>query len=859
MKFDRPLLPFRHEHLLQTAMPIGGIGAGCVCLNGHGGLQDFSIRHRPTITALPDGHEFKEDAAFAILHVKSPAPTTRLLEGPLPPEKIYDQGLQAQGYRHGGHEGFPRFQNNEFESGYPFGRVKLSDPALPLEVAITGWNPFIPLDDVASGIPCAILEYTFCNTSKKPVEFEFSHHLSHLAATGESQRTANENTRNQVIPGKGVFLYNTEPSHGEQFGSASLTVIGHRPAIKAMWLRGGFFDAISAIWRETESGQFCANDGKTDSGKAGRNGGSILVKASLAPGKETTVPVVITWHFPNNNQSYGAAESCCSGEACEAPLWRPFYASQWKDAKAVAAYVHRNYGKLRSRTVAFQNALLSSTLPVEALDAISANLAILKSPTVLRQENGNLWAWEGCFTGAGCCHGSCTHVWNYAQALPHLFPELERTFREQELDRSMDEKGHVNFRAALPDGPPGKWGVDHAAADGQLGGIMKLYRDWQISGDNAWLCKFYPLAKRSLDYCIETWDPERKGAVIEPHHNTYDIEFWGPDGMCTSIYIGALSALSLMARALGQPADAKTYSELAERGVRFMDEELFNGEYYEQKVQYIELKDTSFADLVSGAKPSKESHELLQLLKKEGPRYQYGKGCLSDGIIGAWMAQIYGIKTPLNEAKIRRNLRAIYRHNFKRDLRTHANCQRPGYALGREAGLLLCSWPNGGKPTLPFIYSDEVWTGIEYQVASHLIAEGFAREGTEIIKAVRRRYDGKARNPWNEYECGSFYARAMASYALLSAYSGFRYSAVDKTLWFGPQVKTRPFTTFFSTATGYGSITLDRSSLTVSVLEGKLELKRIALTLEGQETEIAAKAVVRPGRDVRFPLRVPEH
>jgi uncharacterized protein (DUF608 family) len=849
MKSPQPLFPFQHKHILQTALPIGGIGAGCVCLNGHGGLEDFSIRHRPATSALPDSHGVR-DAAFAILRIKSSTPVARLVEGPLPTGKIYDQGLQAQGYRHGGHEGLPRFQRNKFESGYPFGRVRLSDPAVPIEVAIIGWNPFIPLDDVASGIPCAILEYTLRNTSRKRVQFEFSYHLSHLAAADEKK------SRNQVIPGKGIHFHNAEPSHTEQFGSASLTVIGQRPAIKAMWLRGGWFDAISAIWREAESGKFTANNGKADSGKGGRNGGSILVKGSLAPGKEMTLPVVITWHFPNSNQSYGATEACCPpGEDCTVPLWKPFYASQWKDAKAVADHVHRNYLTLRSRTVAFQNALLSSTLPVEAMDAISANLAILKSPTVLRQENGNLWAWEGCFTGAGCCHGSCTHVWNYAQAIPHLFPKLERTLRAQELQRSMDKKGYINFRAALPDGPPAKWGVNHAAADGQLGGIMKVYRDWQISGDTAWLRELYPLVKRSLDYCIATWDPERKGALLEPHHNTYDIEFWGADGMCTSIYIGALNAMALMAHALERAADEKSYSELAERGVRYMDKKLFNGEYYEQKVQYRGLKDTSFADLISGPLPANESRELVQLLKKEGPRYQYGKGCLSDGVIGAWMAEIYGIATPLKRENIRKNLRAIYRHNFKRDLSAHANCQRPGYAMGREAGLLLCSWPKGGKPTLPFVYSDEVWTGIEYQVASHLIAEGYVREGTEIVAAVRRRYDGEVRNPWNEYECGSYYARAMASYALLAAYSGFRYSAVTQTLHLGPKTATRPFTIFFSTASGFGSVTLDKSSLTIEVLEGRLELKHILLTLGGRTAEIACKKVIRPKSIAR--LRLP--
>ncbi len=208
-------------------------------------------------------------------------------------------------------------------------------------------------------------------------------------------------------------------------------------------------------------------------------------------------------------------------------------------------YVREHYPTLRARTQAFHDALFRSTLPAYVLDAVSANLAILKSPTVLRQENGNLWAWEGCFRTSGCCHGSCTHVWNYAQAMPHLFPQLERTLREQELVRSMDEQGHVTFRSALPDGPTHH--TFHAASDGQLGGIMKVYREWQISGDRDWLERMYPAAKRSMDYCIATWDPEDEGVLIEPHHNTYDIEFWGPDGMCTSFYLGALAAMAAMA------------------------------------------------------------------------------------------------------------------------------------------------------------------------------------------------------------------------------------------------------------------------------------------------------------------------
>jgi uncharacterized protein (DUF608 family) len=836
---------FSGDRATQVAMPVGGLGAGCICINGSGGLQDFCIRTRPETSALPAGFTSNSpEAGFAILHVKGSAPVTKLVEGPFPPFKIFDQGLQGQGLRRGGSEGFPRFEKCNFRGEFPFAELRFADQAIPLDVSLIAWSPFIPLDDKNSGIPCAILEYTFHNTSSKPVDFEFSYHLSHLAPGCRPDQAASANA---VIQGKGAFLFNHEAANAEAYGSASLTVIGAKPRIRAMWLRspGWEFDSLSALWREVSSGTFTTNDGSNTVDNAGHNGASVLLDGHLDPGQSHTYPVLVTWHFPNcylreggpaQSQNPAVIEGqpgCRTVPADAPPPWHPYYSTVWKDAREVAAYVEQNYTVLRTRTVQFKNAVFSSTYPAYVLDAVSANLAILKSPTVLREANGNIWGWEGCFPDAGCCHGSCTHVWNYAQSMPHLFPALERTLRDLELSRSMDERGHVNFRGAIPDGP-----VDHtgpAAADGQLGGIMKLYRDWQISGDAAWLKRMYPLAKKSIDYCIATWDPDHRGALFEPHHNTYDIEFWGADGMCTSIYLGALSAMTMMASALGESGDASQYSELAQKSAALMDASLFNGDYYQQKVEFQDLHDQSFAQSI--AHVDEKSSEMQQLLKREGPKYQYGSGCLSDGVIGAWMATIYGIETPLAKKNVRSSLQAIFRNNFKIDLSQHANAQRPGYAMGHEPGVLVCTWPRGGKPTLPFVYSDEVWTGMEYQVASHMIHEGFVEEGLTIVRSLRSRYDGRTRNPWNEYECGNWYARAMSSFALVGAISGFRYSAVDRTLHFGPKLKTRPFVSFFSTAFGYGTITLDGRNLTVRMIEGELQIEKLEFT-DGEGTRV---------------------
>src|SRR5206468_10786173 len=118
-------------------------------------------------------------------------------------------------------------------------------------------------------------------------------------------------------------------------GSASVTVIGHEPRIKAMRFRGGWFDAISVLWREVSTGTFITNDGSAAVRLAGRNGGSILLEGKLTPGQSVTYPIVITWHMPNCNYSGGRVGT---GPYIfdEPPItWRPYYVTQWKNAREV--------------------------------------------------------------------------------------------------------------------------------------------------------------------------------------------------------------------------------------------------------------------------------------------------------------------------------------------------------------------------------------------------------------------------------------------------------------------------------------------------------------------------------------------
>jgi len=398
-------------------------------------------------------------------------------------------------------------------------------------------------------------------------------------------------------------------------------------------------------------------------------------------------------------------------------------------------------------------------------------------------------------------------------------PDLERSLRETEFGPSQDERGHQNFRAFLPI-RPADHGF-HAAADGQLGGIVKVYREWRISGDTAWLRGLWPRVRRSLEYAIETWDPGHTGTLLEPHHNTYDIEFWGADGMCTSFYLSALSAAVLMGRACGDRVDG--FAKLLAKGTKAMETGLWNGRYFEQTVQWKGLRAQDPTTAQSAM--TTYTPEARAILEREGPKYQYGTGCLSDGVLGDWLARVSGLPPVLAPHKVSAHLAAVFCHNFRADMRDHANPQRPAYAFGPEGGLLLCSWPRGGKPSLPFVYSDEVWTGIEYQVAAHLIMLGQREKGLQLVRAVRDRYDGRVRNPFNEYECGHWYARAMASYALLQACSGARYDAGDKTLVLDPPARG-DFRAFLCTATGFGTVGLRRGKPFFECRHGHVEIRR---------------------------------
>ena len=790
---------YTDERLENVSFPMGGIGAGMICLDGTGSLSHVSIRNRPEL--------LNEPCIFAAVSIKGPHRHVRVLEGPVPKRKIF--GMPGSGNGDvGATYALPRFRTALFEGHFPFGTVSLVDETFPLAAKLVGWSPFEAGDADNSSLPVAAIEYSFTNTSSEVIDAVFSFNTEHFLAT--------DGCANTVRPIEDGFVLWNGPAPNARWQEVALSITARSSDVKVnhCWFRGDWSDAFALAWRDVELATYAETPPVQD----GSPGASLFVPLHLDPGASSTVIVQLAWYSGWSSLRLGIDSPEALAE--KEDTYRPWYAGRFHDINDLTLYWQQKYPELRAKTARFSSCFYDSSLPPEVMEAVAANLSILKSPTVLRQIDGKFWGWEGSKDDTGSCSGSCTHVWNFSQAVAHLFPALERSLRETEFGPCQDDQGRQVFRSSLPIRVVRMGEVD--AADGQLGGIIKVYRDWRISGDDAWLKSIWPKIKLSLAYCIKTWDPRHTGVLEEPQHNTYDIEFWGAEPMCSSLYLAALQAATLMSDAVGD--DAALYKRLLGKGKTHMESDLFNNEYFFQRVHVDSSRNPKLTMNHDGT--IRSSPESLNLIEKEGPVYQYGDGCMSAGMLGVWMSMLSGVQHTLDSKKINSHMQAVYKYNFKNDLSGSSNTRRPNYALGKEGGLLLCTWPRGGRPSLPFFFCDEVWTGIEYQVASLMIQVGMVDEGLEIVRTCRSRYDGSVRNPYDEFECGHWYARAMSSYALVQALSGARYDAVEKTLYLKPRV-TGEFRSFLATATGYGTVGVKDGRPFIEIVAGTIPFRRI--------------------------------
>ena len=832
---------YQGERTHYISFPLGGIGAGGIGLAGNGHLVDWEIYNRPNKGSVNGFSHFAvrvEEGARVL--------DARVLQGDLPPPYMGQLGsTQFRGHGFGpGREylsGMPHFQDVDFRGEFPVARLDFRDESFPGRAALKAFSPFIPLKENECSLPAAFFEIELTNTQDRPLTYTALGVLSNplpapninryvsLAEAGESMHLLHLSAAGQdeMDPGYGTLSLGTDT---RQNSCATVSSQNY-------WFRGQWFDSLEVYWQELMTAGPLPTRSYSQERAGDANEGMLAVHTELEPGEICSVRFVIAWHFPNCHNDWSEASVAAAREVGIENHWRNHYARLWPDSADSARYALQHWDQLQTETEEFREALFSSSLPPAAIEAVSANLSTLKTPVVKRLEDGTLYGFEGAHATAGCCEGSCTHVWNYQQTVPFLFPRLERSMRTADYQYNLRPDGGMPFRIQLPLGSP--WLVDsrqRACADGQFGGVMKVYRDWKICGDTDWLRQLWPAVRSSITFAWhpdneDQWDPDQTGVLQGRQHHTLDMELFGPNAWLTGFYLGALKAGAEMASHLGDAPHAELFQAIFERGQAWVNAHLFNGEYYHQRVDlqdesvlspFLDSPATVRGDTVREAYWAAEYGEL---------KYQIAEGCEIDQVLAQWHANLYGLGDLFDPEQTRTANESLFRYNFKSSSRALYNPCRV-YTLNDEGGLTIAVWPAGKRqPVIPLPYAQETQNGYEYAAAIQMIQTGLVTEGMMAIEAIRDRYDGAKRNPWNEIECGSNYARSMAAYALLNAFAGFRFDMVQGWVGFDPINWDRgtAYSCLWSLDSGWGVFTVEGEQVSLQVRQGRLTLAEFRL------------------------------
>lgn len=826
-------MQYTGKNTAQISFPLGGIGTGCIGLGGNGGFMDIEIQNRPNKNTTGEFTHFAIKAED-----ENGVMDARVLQGDLERDFIgcTERPLYT-GYGFGPDRGtmagFPHFEETSFSGEYPVAVLSFKDRHFPGTIEMTAFNPLIPTNEDDSSIPAAFFKFKIHNTHSKKLTYTLA-----LSCNNYYCRTKTAHSYQEQDEIKMIYLSNTEDKNTTDYGDLTIATNCAHVSHQEYWFRGRWFDNSSVFWQEfNRPGEMPNRIYKTERVNLESNATSdiatLAAHVEIEAGETQELLFVLSWSNPYMNNHWEITHIGLSEEEIQrrrSILWKNYYAALFKDSRESAIYSVKNFYRLYKETMLYKDAIFHSSLPDSVKDAVTANIAVLKSPTCLRLSDGSFYAFEGVHAHMGSCEGTCTHVWSYAYALAFLFPRLERSARTNEYTYSMQEDGGMGFRIQLP---LGVGPTNHRpAADGQFGTLLRVYREFLISGDVNWLKSIWPQVKESLEYAwspknTDRWDPEQEGILYGRQHHTLDMELFGPNSWLSGMYLAALDAAARMADILGDTEASGLYRRIFEKGKHFINDKLYNGEYF---FQNIDLNDKSILEQYNNGFSMHGANAVESYWNEENGemKYQIGEGCSIDQVLGQWHADLLNLDKVFDEDKVKSALHSIYKYNFIPDMRNHVNPCRI-YGMNGEQGTMICSFPpDRRKPLIPVPYSEETMHGFEYQAASHMIIHGLKEEGETCVRAVRDRYDGYKRNPWNELECGSNYGRSLASYALLLAYSGFVFDMYKKRIGFHPICKDS-YLFFWSLDSGFGTVEKEDGKLTLKVLYGSLSLKELEL------------------------------
>ena len=762
-------------------MPIGGIGTGQVYLSGDGELWYWNL------TAVKDGKNNPKGVRY------------------MKPDKAVAPAGQGFAIEVGGKThplNSNGFADVSFTNQYPMAIVDYSDGSCPVDVQLEAYSPFIPLKRDDSEFPVIVMRYTLKNTSSSDQEVNIAGWINNKWAG----KGAKVSTYNQLKDLAAV------ESIGANKNGLALGIFGSEAP-----------DFINV--NKTKPGAQDVFKPEKDTSKGKSSHASIGRKLTLKAGESQTVSFAVSWYIPVVKYGTGFGRTTSEG--------RYKYATETPSAAEAAAQVAGRESELYGMTKQWVDTWYDSSLPYWFLERAFIPIDCMQTQTVQhifpKGSDEDVYNME---EGVRCCPGNCTHVWNYAQGLARIFPEIERECRDRiEYGRGFDKKnGMVFFRYTMTDGKDGR----DDAVDGTCGTIIRVLRESQMTSDYTFLESIWDRVKLSMDFVIQEWDADKDGILAGAQHNTLDEPWYGEVPWLINLYHAALKSAAVMARQMKQPDVAKGYEEIVAKGVPKMVDQLWN----EKFGYFVHVPPTD-----------------------ETQMHGSTNGCHIDQVLGdSWLYEV-GLDPVLPRDKTRKALQSLWKYNFTPDVGAFRKIMKNGrwYAGPGDAGLVMTSFPFGkvepksGKEEYAG-YLNECMTGFEWQVAAHMLREGMIEEPMAIGKAIHDRYSADRRNPYNEVECSDHYSRAMASYGTYLAACGYRYDGPEGKLGFGPKLNPEDFHAAFTTAEGWGKFSQKlaggQQAAQIELRYGTLALKELALDkIEG--TSGSAVAVDIDGKAVK--------
>jgi non-lysosomal glucosylceramidase len=822
---------FAGDRRRAVALPLGGIGTGNLALGGTGALKQWQLHNQGNHLGFSPQSFF----ALRLACTEPPLSFRRELRGPAvephpEPAPLVNDDLDAAGpYARPG--SWPPVRDTTFEGAYPFARIDYADD-WPAQVQLEAYTPFVPLDAEASSLPLASFTFRITNRFSAPLHGWLLGTLQNLV--GWDGVTPIRDSHCAVLGGNvNRPMWLPDGSPGLLLTNDTLTPDRPGYGSMALWTPGAalalpqFDDADAALafadslklgnvtvlddWRPEAMARALAAlrpvvRGSQGPSPAGRTwGGALAVPFGVDPGASVEVQFVYAWHFPNRLADFDRFGDV--GPMPSGPAWiGNHYTTTFASAQDVVEHFAGRQADLLERTRRWHDAVYGAALPAVITDVVGAQPALIRSPTTFRTADGRFYGFEGVLGEStlnwngnigGSCPLNCTHVWNYEQALAQLFPSLERSMRETDWEVMQAPEGYLPHRVLLPLDGPQLHGVTvggpaRPAIDGMLGTVLKTYREARRGAAADWLARYLPHCRRLMDFVTATWDVTGSGVLSGDQPVTHDISLQGPNIFVGGLWLAALAAMQEMTARGGASAEAAEFGRRFRVASGNYDELLWNGEYYSQK--------------------------------SDGQSFDFGDGCLADQLLGQWWAHQLGLGHILPADHVRTALASIVAFNYRDGFRGFEHGYRV-FADADDAGLLICTWPRGGRPDVPIRYADEVWTGVEYQVAAHCLFEGMTEEGLRILTGLRDRYDGSRRNPYNEIECGDHYSRAMAGFSVLDAWTGAWYDASAGHLRIGLGAERYPLIA----GPAWGEVTVCDRVASFTCLGGELPVAQVCV------------------------------